>query len=55
LVLFKKKEKSNETKCKECGLELHDPERLQRHMKKAHGNIPEKKFDPKDGSGGGMW
>ncbi|HSB50206.1 MAG TPA: hypothetical protein VLC72_02595 [Nitrosopumilaceae archaeon] len=53
--LFKKKEKQNETKCKECGMELHDPERLQRHMKKAHGNVPEKKMDEKGGTDGGMW
>ena len=51
--LFKKKN-NNETKCKECGLELHDPQRLERHMKKAHGNVPAKKLDPK-GSDGGMW
>ena len=38
--LFGKKKKSEETKCKECGLELHQPERLERHMKKAHGNVP---------------
>jgi len=55
LGLFKKKEKVNETKCKECGLELHDPERLKRHLKKAHGNVPEKKMDPNGGSDGGMW
>ena len=55
LGLFKKKEKANETKCKECGLELHDPERLRRHSKKAHGNVPEKKMDPKGGSDSGMW
>ena len=35
-----------------CGLELHDPERLKRHTKKAHGNIPEKKLDPSSGAGG---
>ncbi len=51
--LFKqKKEDSPQTKCKECGTELHDPERLKRHMKKAHGNIPEKKLDPNSGTGG---
>ncbi len=55
LGLFKKKEKANETKCQKCGLELHDPERLKRHSKKAHGNVPEKKMDPKGGSDGGMW
>jgi len=53
LGLFKK-EKKNETKCNVCGLELPTPERLERHLKKAHGNIPEKK--PSDeGSDGGMW
>lgn len=52
LGLFRR-EKKNETKCKECGLELHDPERLKRHMKKAHGNVPEKKQDPKGSEGGG--
>ncbi len=51
--LFKKKYK-NETKCKECGLELPTAERLTRHMKKAHGNVPEKKLDP-DSGGGGTW
>ena len=46
----KKKEKNkNETKCKECGLELHQPQRLERHMKKAHGNVPEKKPEFKIG------
>ena len=51
--LFKRnKEKDNETKCNVCGLELHDPERLKRHTKKAHGNIPEKKLDPNSGAGG---
>ena len=51
--LFKRKDDSNtQTKCKECGTELHDPERLKRHMKKAHGNIPEKKLDPNSGTGG---
>ncbi len=52
--LFKKDK--NQTKCKVCGLELHEPERLKRHLKKAHGNVPEKKFDEKGGvSEGGMW
>jgi hypothetical protein len=56
LGLFKKKEDKNTTKCKECGLELHDPERLKRHLKKAHGNVPEKKLDTRGGtSEGGMW
>ena len=51
------KGKSTETKCKECGLELHQPERLERHMKKAHGNVPEIKVDGKQGfqESGGMW
>ena len=53
--LFGKKN-STETKCKECGLELHQPERLERHMKKAHGNVPEKKPDTSGGvQEGGMW
>ncbi len=52
--LFKhnKTNSDNETKCKECGTELHDPERLKKHMKKAHGNVPEKKLDPSSGDGG---
>ena len=37
---------------KHVGTELHDPERLKKHMKKAHGNIPEKKLDPNAGDGG---
>ena len=58
--LFGKKKDSDktETKCKECGLELHQPERLERHMKKALGNVPEKKpeFSTKGGvEQGGMW
>ena len=40
--------------CEKCGTELHDPERLKRHMKKAHGNVPEKKLDPNAGDGG-LW
>ena len=56
LGLFKKKKEKNQTKCKECGLELPSPERLERHLKKAHGNVPEKKLDDKGGvSEGGMW
>lgn len=52
--LFKRKKEisENETKCRECGTELHDPERLKRHMKKAHGNVPAKKLDPTSGDGG---
>jgi|TARA_B110000263_G_scaffold144721_1_gene125529 hypothetical protein len=55
--LFGKKKKDDDgTKCKECGLELHQPERLERHMKKAHGNVPEKKPDTSGGvQEGGMW
>ena len=30
------------TKCKKCGTELHDPERLKRHEEKAHGKKYEK-------------
>jgi len=53
--LFKRDKKDEvTTKCKQCGSELHDPERLKRHMKKAHGNVPEKKVDPNSDSGG-MW
>ncbi len=51
--LFKrKKDDENKTKCDTCGTELHDPERLKRHMKKAHGNVPAKKMDPNAGDGG---
>jgi len=54
--LFGKKNKENGTKCKVCDLELHQPERLERHMKKAHGNVPEKKPDTTGGvQEGGMW
>ena len=54
--LFKKKEGPAETKCKECGLELHDPVRLDRHMKKAHKHAPQRNFDEPGGtSTGGMW
>ena len=48
------KKKTNETKCKECGMELHDNERLERHMKKAHGRPSQRSFDERS-SGGGMW
>ena len=34
------------TKCDVCGTELHDPERLKKHMKKAHGNVPCQKIRP---------
>lgn len=46
--------KDGGTKCKECGLELHTPERLKRHCNKAHGNVPEKKPDHAGGERG-MW
>jgi len=53
--LFKRKKvNENQTKCEKCGTELHDSERLKRHMKKAHGNVPEKKLDPNAGDGG-LW
>jgi uncharacterized C2H2 Zn-finger protein len=32
----------NLTKCKECGLEFSDPERLKRHHEKAHEKLYEK-------------
>ena len=47
-----KDDKKNNTKCEKCGTDLHDPERLKRHMKKAHGNVPAKKMDPNSGDGG---
>ena len=46
--------KDEKTKCDVCGTELHRPERLERHMKKAHGNVPEKKADSGTGEGG-LW
>jgi len=33
---------SNDTKCKECGLELSDSERLKKHQEKAHKKTKEK-------------
>lgn len=51
--LFKKKQEENDTKCKTCGMELHDPERLKRHINKAHGHLPAKKMT--DEGGGGLW
>ena len=53
--LFKKKEEPVATKCKECGLELHDPARLDRHMKKAHKHVSQKNFDEPGTNTGGMW
>ena len=34
--LFTKSKTENITKCKKCGSELHDSERLKRHQKIAH-------------------
>ena len=50
-----KKEKDLETKCKECGLELHDPVRLDRHMKKAHKHASQRNFDEPGTTTTGMW
>jgi uncharacterized Zn-finger protein len=33
---------SSTTKCKECGLEISDPERFKRHQEKAHNKKKEK-------------
>ena len=54
--LFSKKGKI-QTKCDVCDLELPSPERLERHKKKAHGNVPEKKMDNSGGNVGesSMW
>ena len=54
--LFSKKGKS-QTKCYVCDLELPSTERLERHKKKAHGNVPEKKMDDSGGNigEGGLW
>ena len=54
--LFSKKGKS-QTKCDVCDLELPSSERLERHKKKAHGNVPEKKMDDSSGNVGesSMW
>ena len=54
--LFSKKGKI-QTKCDVCDLELPSPERLERHKKKAHGNVPEKKMDNSGGNVGesNMW
>ena len=55
--LFGKKN-SKKTKCDVCNLELPTPERLERHKKKAHGNVPEKKPDTSSSGGvqeGGLW
>ena len=40
--LFGKQSNLSETKCKKCGTELSDPDRLKRHLEKAHGKIKEK-------------
>ena len=34
--LFSKSKTESLTKCRKCGSELHDPERLKRHQKIAH-------------------
>ena len=55
--LFGKKNEG-QTKCDVCNLELPTPERLERHKKKAHGNVPEKKMDDAAGGSpgeGGLW
>ncbi len=54
--VFGKKTK-NETKCDVCDLELPTSERLERHKKKAHGNVPEKKRGDSGGNigEGGLW
>ena len=54
--LFSKKGKI-QTKCDVCDLELPSLERLERHKKKAHGNVPEKKMDNSSGNVGesSMW
>ena len=54
--LFSKKGKI-QTICDVCDLELPSPERLERHKKKAHGNVPEKKMDNSSGNVGesSMW
>ena len=54
--LFSKKGKI-QTKCDVFDLELPSPERLERHKKKAHGNVPEKKMDDSGGNigEGGLW
>lgn len=33
---------SSTTKCKDCGLEIQDPNRLKRHQEKAHNKNKEK-------------
>jgi|TARA_Y100000817_G_scaffold156878_1_gene122663 uncharacterized Zn-finger protein len=42
LGLFSKSKAESLTKCRECGSELHDPERLKRHQKIAHDKKNEK-------------
>lgn len=49
------KNKEPQTKCRVCGTELHEPERLKRHMKKAHGNVPAKKPGAGGAGEGGLW
>ena len=55
--LFGKKA-NNKTQCDVCDLVLPTTERLERHKKKAHGNVPEKKMDESAGGSpgeGGLW
>jgi uncharacterized Zn-finger protein len=33
---------TNTTKCKKCGIEISDPERLKKHQEKAHNKKKEK-------------
>ena len=40
--LFSKNKTESLTKCRECGSELHNPERLKRHQKIAHDKKNEK-------------
>ncbi len=37
--LFGRQTNLSETKCKKCGTELFNPERLKRHKEKAHGKV----------------
>ena len=43
--LFRKKD-DPETKCGKCGLDLHTPERLERHLKKAHARSTPRRAAP---------
>lgn len=37
--LFGRQTNLSKTKCKKCGTELSNPERLKRHEEKAHGKV----------------